>query len=172
MKSNALVAVSVVISTVFVYCSSGDFGGTDILSGGDAMFADDEILTGHAIFGKGCETNDFCNKNRPDGPNICLTTDFLKINDISGEMPGGYCSRLNCDTTSPDTSCGTGAVCLSTKPFDETCEGLGICMLLCNTDDDCRKTEGYICLERKEIDPNHKICIHQSFKDYPIACKE
>ncbi|MCX7943095.1 MAG: hypothetical protein N2746_01110 [Deltaproteobacteria bacterium] len=157
---------------LFINCSSDETSTTDVGTTGDATFADDDIPTGHAIFGKSCETNDFCNKNKPEGPNICLTTQFLQLNNINGEMPGGYCSRLNCDVNNPDTACGTGAVCLNTKPFDEKCEGIGICMLLCNTDDDCRKAEGYICLERKEIDPKHKICIHESFKDYQIACKQ
>lgn len=162
-----------IISILIYYCSSDESNNTsDTGTSGDTTLADEEIPTGHAIFGKACDSNDFCNRNRPEGPNICLTTDFLKLNNIKGEMPNGYCSRLDCDVTNPDTSCGTGAVCLNTKPFDENCQGIGICMLLCNTDDDCRKSEGYICLERKEIDPNHKICIHQSFKDYQIACKQ
>jgi hypothetical protein len=172
MKRYFLVVLLLSIIGAFIYCSSDDSNSSDTLAGQDATLADDEIPTGHAIFGKACETNDFCNKNRPDGPNVCLTTDFLKINNITGEMPGGYCSRLNCDVNNPDTDCGTGAVCLNTKPFDENCQGIGICVLLCNTDDDCRKSEGYICLERPEIDSKHKICIHQSFKDYPVACKQ
>ncbi len=173
MKRFLLLFSGLIIVTAFIYCSSDDSSSNDTSTTGDAASLEDtEVPVGNAIYGKACDTNDFCNKNKPDGPNICLTTDFLKINNINGEMPGGYCSRLNCDTTAPETSCGSGAVCLSTKPFDETCQGLGICVLLCNTDDDCRKSEGYICLERKEIDPDHKICIHQSFKDYPIACKQ
>lgn len=173
MKKFAFLFLGLILAIAFIYCSSDDSNTTnDAGLTGDTTFADDEIPTGHAIFGKACDTNDFCNKNKPDGPNICLTTDFLKLKNITGEMPNGYCSRLNCDVNNADTDCGNGAVCLSTKPFDETCQGLGICMLLCNTDDDCRKSEGYICLEKKEIDPNHKICIHESFKDYPIACKQ
>lgn len=172
MKKVFFIVIAFSFALFLNYCSSDDSESADAGLTGDVTLSDEEIPTGSSIFGKACDTNDFCNKNKPDGPNICLTTDFLKINNINGEMPNGYCSRLNCDSTQPDTSCGKGAVCLNTKPFDENCQGIGICVLLCNTDDDCRKDEGYICLERKEIDPNHKICIHQSFKDYQVVCKQ
>jgi hypothetical protein len=49
-------------------------------------------------------------------------------------VPGGYCLVFNCS----ETNCPDGSVCVDFRTFSA-------CMLYCQSDDDCRTAEGYVC---------------------------
>jgi len=75
---------------------------------------------------------------------FCLTTEFVAALDPKAQVPGGACSKLGCAT---DDECGPGAFCLSgipDLPFP-------ICLPRCETFEDCRYAEGYVCFGAEEL---------------------
>jgi len=66
----------------------------------------------------------FCATEVPMGPAGTVT------------FPGGYCS-MGCRT---DVGCGEGGYCLG-----DPMSGDGMCFKLCDSEDDCRTSEGYSC---------------------------
>jgi hypothetical protein len=57
-------------------------------------------------------------------------------NEAGDGFPGGYCSMEPCDDIQV---CSPGATCVA-RPFETPA-----CMQSCNTDADCRTSEGYVC---------------------------
>jgi hypothetical protein len=59
--------------------------------------------------------------------------------------PGGYCSKA-CDATGGNDQCGDGASCVgSGSGGGGSGSSFEFCGQRCETDEDCRKSEGYTC---------------------------
>jgi hypothetical protein len=82
------------------------------------------------------------------------------LDEVIDDFPGGYCNVDPCSTT-------VGHLC----PIGSSCVELdgenGQCFKDCATDDDCRKAEGYFCLDMTPDDrtgglwlsgASHKVC--------------
>lgn len=75
--------------------------------------------------GAACWTDDDC-----EGDAVCWTAD-------EEGFPGGYCVIEGCDAN----SCPDGSGCF------EFSDGVSRCIPVCETDADCRESEGYVCDE-------------------------
>lgn len=86
-----------------------------------------------------------------------------KYKNFTIPFPGGYCGTALTDSCASDAECGAGAGCFRGfegvdaqtiqnlnqlgLPFDVTkFADLGICFQSCQTDADCRTSEGYKCV--------------------------
>lgn len=79
---------------------------------------------------------------------LCLTNKTfaeLTENDAEAEIPGGYCSLLVCPKNQAEGACGPGGYCFDLEQFVET--PLTACFDVCESDSDCRQSEGYICTD-------------------------
>ena len=119
------------------------------------------------------KTGDPCTEQQKDQcfGGLCLTDhtfEQLTENHNQAEIPNGYCSLLNCKpVNAPEGQCGPGAYCFDLEQFVDT--PLTACFKECQTDDDCRKDEGYLCtdfsgtqyepLPRKACLPPSLLCL-------------
>lgn len=65
-------------------------------------------------------------------------------------IPGGYCTR----SCSSDTDCGAGGFCYRFPTG-------GLCGEACTTDDQCRRSEGYVC--QTPPGSSRTVCVHDSW---------
>lgn len=78
---------------------------------------------------------------------MCLTTVIAGVSfpGFTGEIPGGMCTKLNCDVTDAG-ACGQRGLCLDAAPVAGTAPGeMTLCVYPCGVDKHCRSEEGYGC---------------------------
>lgn len=117
-------------------CDAADLGCATTLGGSpDFTFASPACLPADstATLGDACASFGDC---RAD--DACNLDPYL--------APGGMCLQLGCDTGTPTCDGGAGA-CVALA------DGSGVCLPLCTADDQCRMTEGYICVDSTGLRP-------------------
>ena len=82
----------------------------------------------------------------------CLDKNSISplLPDYEGEIEGGYCSVLLCQTDGSDNMCTEAmqAYCFSLYPFaGDTFATLGLCARTCSSVADCRPTDDQICFD-------------------------
>ncbi len=102
----------------------------------------DSIVPGKAHVGDPCRQDSDC-VEPPDAK--CFTT----LGEGSGPsitFPGGYCSRAYEETDGGSPDCGAGGGSFSLTGFGgQSSSTLMMCAKICNTEADCRVSEGYTC---------------------------
>ena len=92
--------------------------------------------------GAACESGDQCLTEE------CFTREYLEetVAELGGEwtydIPGGMCSKLFCMNNG---QCGESGYCFDVGPLFDAPIPIGLCLLYCETDADCRTDEGYSC---------------------------
>ncbi len=111
------------------------------------------------------EECDDCNVDNLDGCTTSCTTQTGAVGDPcaldnncdsglrceTDGLPGGYCTKLNCNV---QTSCPSGSLCKDNLDIGNF--STGFCVELCTTDTDCRWNEGYRC---SDIGNGQKGCL-------------
>ena len=133
MKWLAL-AVSLVAMPALMTTASCDDDGDDGTGGG---VVSDDLPTGDA-----CTQNNQC----PGG--LCLddeTFASLTEGNSTANIPGGYCSMLQC-TVGGTEQCGPDGFCYDLEAYVET--PFSACFKTCDSEADCR--DGYLCTDASQ----------------------
>lgn len=87
-----------------------------------------------------------CTKNAQCGPlGWCMTNESVEEvseGDIVVNIPGGYCSQLNCRKGYGEEVCGENSYCFDLKQYLPD-NPIGLCGKICSSEADCR--DGYLC---------------------------
>ena len=99
--------------------------------------------------GAPCTEEADCNKA------VCLTPEtarskFHLEGDAEFEIPGGYCTTDLCTPGGDLCPTSEGAYCLSVEPIMGV-PGIGLCLRLCNTDEDCAPDSDQVCVGADEF---------------------
>ena len=158
-KSLWILAMLLLAATVaFVGCGGDDEEeGDNNQNGGDEEVTAEEESSGNASvipladmnIGAPCEEDTDCNKS------VCLTpesakTKFMLEGDAEFEIPGGYCTTDLCQPGGSLCPVSEGAYCLSVEPIMGV-PGIGLCLRLCNTDEDCAEDGDQVCVGADEF---------------------